>query len=343
MQVVKALLIGVTAVAVLALVMGASGGPVHHGDNFFFSFPFDGHYEEGTFDRTLNVSGAVDLRVTSGSGHISVHQGSASQVAIHATVKARSNDGMDAAEHLKQILANPPIEQNGSSIEIGKFHDSDLGNNVSISYDITVPQQTRLVSHTGSGGQEVDGINGPVEVKAGSGSVRVNNIAADVKAHTGSGGIEVNNVQGSLEASAGSGSMKLSNIGPGSGQGTPAGANAAMTSTAGARIDVSTGSGGIRMQNVKGAVEAEAGSGHISADGQMLGEWNLRTGSGGVDVHLPANAAFDLDAHTGSGGLSVEQPITMQGAISRRDIRGKVRGGGPLLQIRTGSGGISVE
>ena len=60
-------------------------------------------------------------------------------------------------------------------------------------------------------------------------------------------------------------------------------------------------------------------------------------------VRLPGDAAFALDAESRSGGITVDHPLTVQGKISKRHIRGEVRGGGPLLRIDTGSGSIRVE
>jgi hypothetical protein len=64
-------------------------------------------------------------------------------------------------------------------------------------------------------------------------------------------------------------------------------------------------------------------------------------------VRLPANAAFDADLSTSSGKLDVDAPITMtvEGRVqeTRKRIVGKVRGGGPLLTLRTGSGDIHIE
>ena len=70
-------------------------------------------------------------------------------------------------------------------------------------------------------------------------------------------------------------------------------------------------------------------------------------GSGNVDVRLPANASFDLQASTSSGSVVVDQPVTMtvQGNLERahRSVEGKVRNGGPVLRIHTGSGDIHIQ
>ena len=79
----------------------------------------------------------------------------------------------------------------------------------------------------------------------------------------------------------------------------------------------------------------------------MTGGWEIHTGSGNVNVRLPANAAYDADLTTSSGTLDVGPAITMtvQGRVqeTRKRIEGKVRGGGPLLTVRTGSGDIHIE
>ena len=48
-----------------------------------------------------------------------------------------------------------PIQQSGNDIRIGHISGSELLHNVSISYDLIVPAETRLRSHRGSGSQNL--------------------------------------------------------------------------------------------------------------------------------------------------------------------------------------------
>src|SRR3954453_7767036 len=114
----------------------------------------------GHFERTLQVSGTVELEVTSGSGNINVHQGGAGTVAV--TAKIHSNNGAswlfgsgNVDERIHKIEQNPPITQTGNIIHIGRFQDRDLARNISIDYDFTVPPQTRLTSQTGPGAPNI--------------------------------------------------------------------------------------------------------------------------------------------------------------------------------------------
>jgi len=299
---------------------------------------------EGSFERTLKVTGAVDLEVKTGSGSIQVRTGSADTVKVLGKIRARDSrwGGMSAQEKVRQLEANPPIEQDGNVIRIGQIEDRDLRNNVSISYELTVPAATKLRSGTGSGSQTIDGINGPLEASTGSGSLHIANIGDEVRASTGSGGIELSGVKGSLRASTGSGGIRASGIGGAINASTGSG-SIELEQTAPGDVEATTGSGSVRLSGVQGAVRVRTGSGSIRAQGTPTGEWRLHSASGGVTVRLPADAAFELNAHTSSGRVHTTHPVTVVGTLSPRELRGKVRGGGPLLDLSTSSGSIRIE
>src|SRR5271154_2766726 len=89
---------------------------------------------EATFERTLPVSGTVTLHVSTGSGYIHIKPGSDNQVHIFGRVKSNWGSG---EERVREIAANPPIEQTGSILRVGS-HMENM-NHISIDYDITAP------------------------------------------------------------------------------------------------------------------------------------------------------------------------------------------------------------
>jgi Putative adhesin len=216
----------------------------------------------GHFERTLQVSGPVDLDVVSGSGNITVHTGSSTTVSVSAKIHANASwlFGGDPEERVRRIEKNPPVEQQGNTIRIGHVEDRELLRNISIDYDLTVPAQTKVSTRTGSGDVKVD-----------------------------------------------------------------------------------TGSGNVKLRGVKGGIRASTGSGDIQAEGEATHDWRLGAGSGNITLRLPSQAAFDLNARTSSGSLKVNRQITTQGTFSRREIQGKVGGGGVLLELHTGSGDIEIN
>ncbi len=111
-----------------------------------------------------------------------------------------------------RLQANPPILQSGNDLRIGHIDDPELRRNISISYELVVPPNTRLQSHTGSGNQTVSGLQGRVEVGTGSGSLTISDNGDMVRADTGSGSIEIDRAKGSVRAKTGSGSIQASGI-----------------------------------------------------------------------------------------------------------------------------------
>lgn len=298
---------------------------------------------EGSFDRTLRVTGPVELEVTTGSGSIHVRAGDSNAVEVHGTIKAHDHWGGPSAEDkVRQLEANPPIQQEGNSIRIGHIEESALRQNVSISYDVVVPAATRLHADTGSGDQSIEGIQGPLKASTGSGGIKAARIGGEVHVSTGSGDIQVESVQGSVTADTGSGSIRATGV-SGEFSGDTGSGDVRLEQSAPGRVKVSTGSGDVELAGLSGPVRVEAGSGGIKAQGALSGDWRLETGSGGITVSLPLSASFDLHAHTDSGKISSAKPVTMQGTISRNDYHGKVGSGGYLLEVKTGSGDIRIE
>jgi hypothetical protein len=279
----------------------------------------------GSFQRSFQVSGTVDLEVLTHSGDIKVHTGPVGTVSISGKIFVgdRWLSG-DRQNEVTELEKNPPIRQTGNSVRI----DYVNVHNISIDYDITVPADTRLRTHSGSGDQTVEGLRSNLELESGSGDMRLNDLTGDLNVHTGSGNVDARDVTGGFNAEAGSGDIRLNAKGNGD-------------------VRVHTGSGNIELRDVDGTVRAEAGSGDVTIEGTQTGVWDIRTGSGNVRLRLPSQAAFDLGASTGSGTVTVDHPVTMtvQGNVQRaqRAISGKVRGGGPMLTVHTGSGDVQID
>jgi hypothetical protein len=297
---------------------------------------------EGSFQRTLQVSGEVNLDVSTGSGDIQIHSGSSGQVQVNARIKVSSWFGGDSEDRVHRIEQNPPIQQSGNDIRIGHIDDPDLRHNIEISYDITVPADTQLHAHSGSGAQRISGVNGGVDVDAGSGDINVSNVGGRVKAHTGSGGVTLNHIQGNVHAEAGSGDIRGTDIAGGFEAHTGSG-QIEMSQSAPGAVSVETGSGNVEVRGVHGSLDASTGSGDVMAEGEPTGGWTIHTSSGGVRLKMAQGAAFDLDARTSSGSISTTQSVTVQGNLGHKELRGKVNGGGAPVTVRTSSGDIEIQ
>jgi len=280
---------------------------------------------QGSFEKTFQVTGPVELEVQTRSGDITVRSGPAGTVSIRGKIYV-GDHWLFGSRHadVSEIEQHPPLRQDGNSIHVDYVNARDI----SVDYEITVPSDTTIRSHSGSGNQTIEGTNGNADLESGSGDMKLSRLTGEIRLRTGSGDVRAREISGPVRGSAGSGNIELEE-------------------TAHGDIDLHTGSGNITARGIQGAFRGDAGSGDITAEGTMVGTWEIRTGSGNVHIRLPADAAFDANLSTGSGTLSVDAPLTMtvQGRVqeSHKSVMGKVRGGGPLLTLRTGSGDIHIE
>src|SRR2546427_1851886 len=95
----------------------------------------------GSFQRTFQVSGPVDLEVLTRSGDITVHSGPAGTVSVNGKIHVgdRWFEGNRQSD-VSELEKNPPVRQSGNSIHI----DYVNLRNISIDYDITVPADTAV-------------------------------------------------------------------------------------------------------------------------------------------------------------------------------------------------------
>ena len=100
--------------------------------------------------------------------------------------------------------------------------------------------------------------------------------------------------------------------------------------------------GQVRIKDPGASVRVESAIGGISVDGDPKSDWVLRTGLGGVELRLPQDAGFNVDAEVSEG--SIETDFAMgSGARAEMDrLRGAANGGGPLLRIRANMGSIAI-
>jgi len=128
---------------------------------------------QGTFEKTLTVSGPVDLEVLTHSGDVTVRAGSSGSVFIRGKIYVGNHwlgSNRDADVH--EIEQHPPIRQEGNNIHIEYVNMR----NISVDYEISVPADTTVRTRSGSGDQTIEGTHGNVDTQTGSGDVKLENL-----------------------------------------------------------------------------------------------------------------------------------------------------------------------
>jgi DUF4097 and DUF4098 domain-containing protein YvlB len=142
-------------------------------------------------------------------------------------------------------------------------------------------------------------------------------------AHSGAGNISVEGIQGPVDAATGAGSMRITQVK--------------------GEVKARSGAGAIEGRQLGGAIDATTDAGKVDLEQTAAAPVKAHTGSGSLALRVPPQAAFDLAVHTGWGKITVDPPLSLSGTIDHRHIKGKVRGGGPLVELSSGAGSVHVQ
>jgi hypothetical protein len=131
----------------------------------------------------------------------------------------------------------------------------------------------------------------------------------------------------------------------------------------GARVEVETTNGAVRVSGTGGSLHAETTNGSIeiadaggSVDASTTngsihatfrrspqdGEQRFSTTNGAINVTLPDDASGEFEASTVNGGISSDFPLQVSGRIGGRRLRGRLGDGAARYELRTVNGGIRI-
>lgn len=147
-----------------------------------------------------------------------------------------------------------------------------------------------------------------LDLNTRDGNILIHNMKGDFTTKSGDGHQELSQIDGSLNAGSGDGSIELTG-----------------------RFDR------LHVRSGDGRVEAR-----VLPGSKMAGDWSMRAGDGNIHVMLPPDFSADLEALTGDGHIDFELPVQMVGRMGR-NVRGKINGGGAVLNLHTGDGSIRVD
>ena len=173
----------------------------------------------------------------------------------------------------------------------------------SVQFEITAPADTDLDIHTAAGSADVRGFRSDLELGTGAGSLNVYDVDGNIDAQSGAGSITMHGVSGEIYAHSGAGS-----------------------------VDVTEASGQVHL---------DSGAGSITYRGELWGECRFETGTGGIELRLPADLDMKVELSTGMGNIEVGYSVV--GKTDKRDVNGTIGSGrGGSIYAHTGTGGIGL-
>ena len=294
------------------------------------------------FQKSFDAAGITTLDVSTIRGKINIVSSDAGQVVVGGAVTIRI--GIDVPENpleiARRIAANPPIERVGDTVRLRPPADVRDQKAVTVSYDVRVPANTKILTVSDSGETTIAGVTGSVNVQTQSGAIGLQRVGGGATIATGSGAVLVEGTSGPLTVTTSSSALTARALGGNLRVRTSSGAVNAAYEGAG-DVDVETGSSAIQLRGVRGAVSAASRSGRITVEGTPARQWAVTTGSSSIDVAV-ARPPVTLDATSGSGSVQVAG-ATVSGTVSKRAVNGAIGSGGPPIRLSTRSGSIRVN
>lgn len=287
-------------------------------------------YEE-KFEKTVALAKDGKVSISNISGNIWVTVWDQDQVKIDA-VKISQASSLDKA---KENAAKVTIEitPEGNMLRIETKYPKSIkmwggeSTNVSVEYRLTIPKSAALKANNISGNVDVESPGGPVDLSAISGDVNLSKANKGAECSTISGNLKVAEVSGDVFLKSVSGNLTANMI-----KGS---------------IQAETVSGEVELVEVSEAnsVRVKALSGGVLYRGRINkdGNYKLKSHSGGITMHLPADSAFDFEADTFSGSIESDFEIKVSGKVSPREMQGIVGGGGATVKLSSFSGDIQLK
>jgi DUF4097 and DUF4098 domain-containing protein YvlB len=265
--------------------------------------------------RTFAVTGQPDVTLETFDGSIEVHSWDRDEVEVEVEKRGMEQALLDQmtieaeqqGDRIVLRVKGPAVVEN-RGVTIG-VHISPAARLM-----VAVPRKSVLTARTGDGSIRVENIEGTLTLRTGDGSVVAERILGAIEARTGDGSIRIEQAEGRLDLETDDGSITID----------------ARPSV----LRAHTGDGSIRLQVQPETVMADA--------------WDLATRDGNVTLTLPSSFNAEIDAESGDGSVRSSHPALStgdegEGRERRRELRGRMGEGGPILKVRTGDGTIRIE
>ncbi len=260
--------------------------------------------------RQFEIEGSAHVSLSTFDGSIEVHGWDRALVEVNIEKRAASKELVESIEidstqqgDELRVQAKPP---KSGTWETNVFR----GSGMSVKLVAYVPVNSRVSVETADGSVSVERLNGVIELRTLDGSVSGVDLSGSLRASTGDGSVRLESVAGAVDVKTLDGSIAFS--------GRPE---------------------ALKLLSSDGSVVVRIGEGV-----PMAGDWEIETFDGGVELHLPSTFDAMVDARTEDGRVSSEALVAVGGGDrSRRELVGRIGGGGHTIKIRTGDGRISVR
>lgn len=281
------------------------------------------HAQPEEYLKSYSVSAhpSVQVRATFGFVHVTT----SNSTEVQFDVK------YDKADWAQELKLDSSQEGNTVALEARVAEHSWWGwghfGSRRLNIEVRMPQNADLKIETSNGAVDVSSVDGDVSIHTSNGRVNAERLSGTIDIGSSNGGITLNALHGTVKAYTSNGVIRAAGL---------EGKCWMATSNGGVNVDGRFESLDIATGNGSVVARAEPGS-------KISSGWSIHTSNAAVTLSVPKDLAATLDASTSNGGITLDLPLTLQGASSNTRIRGALNGGGPEVSIRTSNASIRVN
>lgn len=261
---------------------------------------------EEVLTKSFKTKAAPRVTVETFNGPITVTTGDKAAVTAKVIKTTRAATDEAAKDALKSVTVS--MTQDGDAIRIqAKTEDKLSLIQRAAAVELQTPPGAVLDLHTSNGPVTITGVTGQIKVHTSNGKIDVKGSKAKLELKTSNGGIHVD---GGAE-----------------------------------QVNLNTSNGKITIQSGKGTVTAHTSNGSIEFSGTLAdGSHSFTTSNGSIQVTLPADAHFRVDATTSHGKIETDFAVAESEKKGKTHIRSTV-GDNPAVSIKlhTSNGSIGIH
>jgi hypothetical protein len=255
------------------------------------------------WQKSYSLSGSASLTIETGDSGLDI-QSCGDCKAIRIQV------------HSGHELSNYRLEerQDGDHVYFSFKEKPNLGFHMnwkteSTKVTVETPAHLDLDAKTADGNLTARELTGNLRVRAGDGSVTLEDVHGDLRLGSSDGNVIIRRATGTLEARGADGHMTID------GQFT-----------------------GVQLHTSDGNLDFT-----LAPGSQLNAASRIESSDGHVIVHVPSNLAADLDVSTSDGRLDCNLPLTMDHYDSSGNhLHGHLNGGGTPLSVHTSDGNVRI-
>jgi hypothetical protein len=336
-----------------------------------------GNWFGSNYDFTDNFSlpmpSAGEIKIAGRHGDIKVTASTDGQAHVSVSKSLHSDSESDAGRQNQSTHAKFEqqgkiwiLDLTGDNFSRGSFNlDLELPPNADLSVsarhgDITVEQRPGNVNlSTDHGDISVEDVKGDATVHLKHGSIRANNVSGNLTVDGTVNDTNVTGVGGALTLTGTYwGDMELAHISK------QVHFMSSRTDLEFARLDgefnmqldelrLNGGTGpfkldtrdkGVNLEDVSGDVHIHNQNAHVEIHSKApLGNIDVTTTKGDIDLTLPASAAFQLDAQSTNGEIESDFAVSVDNSGNNAAARGTVGKGGPQVRLKTDRAKINLS